>query len=118
MNGKPSKKQRDFHNWAREHGCITDNNHGQIAIHHIKGARKKLKGVEGFYGEWYIIPVCYYWHQDLSNDASIHTNRAAFVKFWELTEKEFWLKTMEIYKQQFDKYPMPDHEYQIIKERG
>ena len=120
MLGNPTKKQQDFQDWARELGCITDNDHGRIAIHHIKGAKKRLKGVYeyGEYGEWYCFGICYYWHQDGSNSAAIHTNRKAFTKFWEMSEKEFWLKLMEIYKQQHDCYPMNDEEFQIIKDRG
>ena len=120
MNGNPTKRQSDFQDWARGLGCITENDHGRIAIHHIKGAKKRLKGVyeRGEYGDWYIIPVCYYWHQDGKNESAIHTNRARFRRFWEMSEKDFWLKLMEIYKQQFGCYPMNYDEYQIIKDRG
>ena len=117
MNGKATAEQKRFQNWCRSLGCITGNDHGSIAFHHIKGARMNLKGVKNA-GEWYVLPVCYYWHQDLSNDSAIHTNRKKFAQFWEATEKEFWLCLMEDYKNVFGKYPMSENEYQIIKERA
>ena len=118
MNGKPTRKQKKFHEWAREQGCITDCGRGPVAIHHIKGARMRLKGVDDYAGEWFILPVSYGWHQDGSNKAAIHTSRKEFVKFWELTEKDLWLILMARHKEQFGFYPMTDEEYQIIKDRG
>ena len=118
MNGNPNKSQRDFHQWARELGCITGAGQGPIAIHHIKGSRMKLKGVEGFAGEWLILPLSYFWHQDGDNKAARHVSKKQFVEFWGLTEKEFWLILMIRFKNKFGVYPMPEHEYQIIKDRG
>ena len=118
MNGNPSKKQQDFHEWARQLGCITECGQGPVAIHHIGGARMKLKGVEGFAGEWYILPLSYFWHQDGDNEAARHVSKVRFIAWWEKTEKEWWLILMEKFKEQFDCYPMTDHEYQIIKDRA
>ena len=117
MNGNATEEQKRFQNWCRELGCITGNDHGIIAFHHIKGARMKLKGVKNA-GEWFGFAICYHWHQDGSNDSAIHTSRKKFAEFWEMTEKEFWIDLMEDYNRQFGRYPMTDEEYEIIKERA
>ena len=116
MNGNPTATQKRFHQWCRDNGCVIDGTE-HPAIHHIAGAKMKLKGVKSA-GEWYCIPVSYYWHQDGTNPAAIHVNKAEFVEGFRMTEKEFWLVLMEQYKAEKGSYPMPEHEYEIIKERA
>lgn len=118
MNGKPNKKQSDFHEWCRENiGCVVSGADGD-SIHHIKGAKMKLKGVQGFAGEWYVLSLSYWCHQDGKNPAALHVNRKEFEKRYYRTEKELWLEIMSEYKLEYGCYPMTDEEYQIIKDRG
>jgi hypothetical protein len=87
------------------------------SLHHIKGSKMKLKGVDNA-GEWYVLPVDYYWHQDGKNPNAIHTNRKAFEKFWEMSEKDFWIELINDYEQDYGYKPMSDEEYQIIVDRA
>ena len=118
MNGNPSAKQKRFHEWAIMQDCITGCGKGRMTIHHIKGSRMQLRGVDGFAGEWYILPLSYFWHLDLSNKDSVDSNRKAFEKYWGKTQNEFWVETMENYLEQKGEYPMPEYEFHIIKARG
>lgn len=117
MNGKPNKKQQDFHDWARSLGCFVQKGYEPVAIHHIKGSKMKLKGVKGA-GEWYVLPVSYFWHQSGENDAAIHINRKRFESFWEMSEKDFWICLIDDYESQFNRKPMTEEEYQIIVDRA
>ena len=116
MNGNPTKKQSDFHDWARRFGCIIEKAEFP-AIHHIAGSKARLKGVKAF-GEWYIIPLSYWHHQDGCNPAAVHVNKAQFVKVNCLTEKDLFIELCESYKLEKGEYPMPEHEYKIIAERA
>ena len=116
MNGNPTAEQKRFHDWCRDYGCIVDNSPFPT-LHHIKGGKMKLKGVKKP-GEWYVLPVCYWWHQAGDNKAAIHINRAEFVRETASTEKEFWIDLMAEYKREFDRYPMANDEYEIIKARA
>lgn len=116
MNGKPTAAQSRFHQWCRDYGCIVTHQ-TNASIHHIKGSKLKLKGCDNP-GEWYCIPICFYWHQDLSNPAAIHTNRKQFEIWWKTTEKNLWLDLIMAYVLEFGKTPMPEHEYQIIIDRA
>lgn len=116
MNGKPTVRQQWFHDWARRYGCIVDKSE-HPAIHHISGSKMKLKGVKSA-GEWFIIPLSYYWHQDGTNPSAVHVNKYMFELENGLTQREMWVELMEGYKLEKGEYPMPDHEYQIIKDRG
>ena len=115
MNGQPTIKQKKFHEWCRDHGCMV--NHGYPEIHHIGGAKMKLKGVKNT-GDWYCIPLSFWWHRDGCNPAAVHISRSNFKDVLHLTEKEFWLCLMETYKSQFGCYPMPNNEYEIIADRA
>ena len=117
MNGKSTW----FHDWCRRSGCIIcKEEHPQI--HHITGSKAKLKSVEGFsvkgFGEKYVIPLCYWHHNDGSNEHARHPNKSAFVRYHCMTEKDMFLESMEIYKNEKGEYPFPDDEIEIIKDRA
>lgn len=116
MNSNSTASQKRFHQWCRDRRCIVDFDICD-SIHHIKGAKMKLKGVHNA-GEWYILPISYWWHQDGDNEDAIHINRARFVRATGKTEKDFWLELMSDYHHCFDEYPMSEIEYQIIKDRA
>jgi len=116
MNGNPTAAQKRFHEWCREQGCVIKSSENP-ALHHIKGSKMKLKGVKNA-GEWYVFPVCYWWHQDGSNKNAIHVNRSNFVRVLCYTEKDYWLDIMADYRCEFGEYPMSEEEYQIIKDRA
>ena len=118
MNGKPNKKQKDWHNWCRDsHRCVVGLG-ATDSIHHIKGARMRLKGVKGFAGEWYVIPLSYWWHQDEKNQAAVHTNKREFERATGMTEKEHWVRLVGIYEMDYGEKPMTEEEYQIIVDRA
>ena len=105
-----------FHSWLRQLGCIIcKEEHPQI--HHIEGAKAPLKGVKKF-GEKYVIPLCYYHHNDGCNKHARHPNKAAFITYHCMTEKDMFLESMEIYKNEKGQYPFPECEIEIIKERA
>ncbi|MGB1303988.1 hypothetical protein [Pseudoalteromonas marina] len=113
MNGNPTKKQKDFHDWCREQGCIIS---GDIpVIHHIKGSKMKLKGCDKP-GEWYVIPLADKYHSPYSKN-SVHENKKQFERDW-MTEKQLWIELMKKYERQFNELPLSFNEYQIIKERA
>ena len=116
MNGNPTAAQKRLHKWTREQGCIVNSSENP-ALHHIAGAKANLKGVAGF-GEWYVIPVCYWWHQDGNNENAIHVNKKRFSKTLGMTEKDYWLEHMQNYRRQFGFYPMSDSEYQTMADRA
>jgi hypothetical protein len=116
MNGNATAKQDRFHSWARRFGCIIEKAE-YPSIHHIAGSKAKLKGVKGF-GEWFIIPLSYWHHQDGQNPAAFHISKTEFIKVNCMTEKDFWIELMNGYKAEKGEYPMPEHEYQIIVDRG
>lgn len=114
MNGNPTAAQKRFHDWCRDRGCIIGD--GEPVIHHIKGARMKLKGVKGLAGEWYILPLNDYYHNPLSKN-SVHENKKQFEKNW-ASEKSLWQLLMTNYYVQFGKHPMSEEEYLIILDRA
>jgi hypothetical protein len=116
MNGNPTTKQNKFHEWCRNRVCVI-NGTPNPALHHIKGGKMKLKGVVKA-GEWYVLPVSYWWHQDGNNPNAIHVNRSNFVKTLNMTEKDYWLELMIDYHHEFGNFPMSQEEYIIIKDRA
>ena len=109
-------KASAFQDWSRRAGCfICKEEHPQI--HHIIGAKRKLKGVDNF-GEKYVLPLCYWHHGDGCNEDARHPSKAAFVKYHCMTEKDMFLELMEIYKNEQGQYPFPEYEIEIIKERA
>lgn len=116
MNGNPTNAQKDFHEWARNLGCIVSLSNADC-IHHIGGSKMKLKGVNKP-GEWFILPLSYWWHQDGNNKAALHVNKSLFKRTVFATEKDLWLKLMHLYSLEFYCYPMSDEEYQIMKDRA
>ena len=117
MNGNPTAAQKRFHDWCRALGCYVQRGCEPVSIHHIKGAKMKLKGCKGA-GEWYVLPLSYHWHQDGSNDSAIHVNRKKFEEFWEQTEKDIWQDLIFDYEYQFGQKPMSESDYKIIKDRA
>ena len=107
MNGNPSKKQRDWHEWLRDYRCITCCDYNP-SIHHIKGSKMKLKGCVKP-GEWYVIPLCYKHHQ---GPEGVHLSK----KYYD--EKQLWTWAVAAYECEHDEKPMSEEEYQIILDRG
>ena len=107
MNSNPSAKQKRFHNWCREHGCMVCRE--ETAIHHIKGSKMKLKGCVKP-GEYYILPLCYYHHQGLGG---VHTDKRLFVSRHG-TEKDLWRDLIDIYEKQYDEKPCSELTYLSI----
>ena len=117
MNGNPTAAQKRFHEWARNsHWCIVGLGYVD-SIHHIKGSKMKLKGVRKA-GEWFILPLSYWWHQDGNNPAALHVNRKEFERVTGRTEKEHWTRLINIYSCDFGHKPMSEEEYQIILDRA
>jgi len=116
MNGKPTAAQKRFHQWCREFGCIITFR-SNPAIHHIKGSKMNLKGCNNP-GEWYVIPLSYWWHQDGLNNAAIHINKTLFQFETEGTEKNHWIKLIQHYEDEHNKKPMSEEEYKIIVDRA
>lgn len=116
MNGNPTAEQKRFHDWCREYGCIVSGNRAD-SIHHIKGSKMKLKGCVKP-GEWYVLPISYWWHQDGNNKAAVHVNRKEFTLKSGKTEKEWWVELIANYEESEMRKPMSEEEYQIILERA
>ena len=116
MNGNPTAAQKRFHESCRGMRCIIGMGECD-ALHHIRGAKMKLKGVTNA-GEWFLIPISYWWHQDGNNKNAIHINRAAFYRATGRAEKEYWIDLMNDYHHCFGKHPMSEEEYQIIVDRA
>ena len=115
MNGTPTAKQRSFQSWCRdEYGCVVSGLNAD-SIHHIKGSKMPLKGCNKP-GEWYVLPISYWWHQDGDNKAAIHVNRKEFALKTNKTEKEWWVKLIADYEEFTGKKPMSEEEYKIILE--
>ena len=117
MNGNPTKKQKDFHKWCIEElGCVI-NEGDDASLHHIKGTKANLKGVKGF-GEWYVLPLSYWWHQDGRNKAARHINKMLFEFESGGTEKYHWIMLIKKYEEIHCRKPMSEEEYQIIVDRA
>lgn len=113
MNGKPTSAQKKFHDWLRQFGCLICNK--PTRIHHIGGAKMKLKGCNNP-GEWYVLNLCDDHHSPYCKD-SVHQNKKEFEKNHG-TQKELWIGVIDFYENQRGEKPMPEHEYQIIKDRA
>jgi hypothetical protein len=112
LNGNPSKKQLDWHEWLRECGCVVCGDYNP-AIHHIKGSKMKLKGCVKP-GEWFVIPLCYKHHQGVYG---IHTDKTFFnINFG--YEKHLWGNLMYEYTSTHDTRNLPLKDFIIIRERG
>jgi hypothetical protein len=117
MNSNHLTKDLDkFQTWCRQLGCIICKEE-YPQLHHIQGAKRPLKGVERF-GEKYVLPLCYWHHGDGCNEHARHSNKAAFVRYHCMTEKDMWIELMEIYKNEKGEYPFSEEEIEIIKERA
>lgn len=116
MNGNPTAEQKRFQDWARNYGCVVSDE-SSPSIHHIKGGKMKLKGVKNA-GEWYVLPVSYWWHQDGNNKNAIHVSRKMFTCYTGRTEKWYWEKLIYDYVDAFGKRPMSNEDYQIILDRA
>ena len=115
MNSNSTAEQKRFQKWCRGYGCVISGN--RAAIHHISGAKMKLKGCKNP-GEWYVLPLSYWWHQNGDNPAARHENKKAFERDNKSTEKELWINLIAIYEGCNGKKPLPEHEYQIIVARA
>lgn len=113
MNGNPTVAQKRFHDWCRDYGCMISR--VPPVIHHIKGARMKLKGCKNP-GEWYVLPLSDYYHSPYSKN-SVHENKKQFEKNW-ATEKQLWTDLIRYYEEEHGHKPMSEEEYQIILERA
>jgi len=121
VNGTPNKLQKDWHQYLRDRGCCVQDemSYSPLSIHHIIGAKAKLKGVKKF-GEKYVICLSYWWHQDGRNGAARHINKKAFELETGKTEKEWFIDSMQKYKDEYGHIHlvMTEEEYQIIKARA
>jgi len=118
MNGSPNKRQKHWHTWLRSYGCSCQDqmSSGDNAIHHIAGAKAKLKGVKKF-GEWYVICLSYWCHQDGRNSAARHVNKHQFEMEYG-KEKDLFIERVQLYKSIHGYLPMDKEEYQIIVDRA
>lgn len=114
MNGSPTVRQKHWHSWLIEQGCCLG--FGPASLHHIKGSKAKLKGVDKF-GEWYVLPLSYWAHQDGKNKAARHVNKSEFEKLYG-KEKDLWIKMVEQYEAEFGEKPVSENEYQVILSRA
>lgn len=112
MNGNPNKKQKDFHEWLREQGCVVCDDDNP-AIHHIKGSKMKLKGCVKP-GEWFVIPLCYKHHQGVYG---IHTDKTFFHTNFG-TEKQLWSSSIYKYIRAHNVSKLPLNDFIAIKDRG
>lgn len=119
MNSNRTVSEKEFHNWIVEKSLCAVSDEMYPEIHHIAGAKAKLKGVKNF-GEKYCIGLSFYWHRDGSNKCARHVNKSAFVKKIGDSEKELWTRVVDEYFDQYGRYPakMTEEEYQIILERA
>jgi len=117
MNGNPTKKQKDFHNWIVEQSQCMVSDETLPELHHIAGAKAKLKGVKGF-GGWYCIGLSFWWHRSGENKFARHSNKKAFEIKVDATEKELWHMLMREYFDQYECYPMSEEEYEIMEARA
>lgn len=119
MNGNPTAEQKRWHNWIIENSLCAVSDEQLPELHHIAGAKKKLKGVKGF-GEIYCIGLSYWWHRDGNNKFARHQNKKQFEKKVGETEKEMWQRLALEYYEIFGYYPckITEEEYQIILERA
>ena len=115
MNGNPSAAQSRWHKWLREFGCQLT---GQPCptIQHIQGARMRLKGVDGFAGEWYCYGLCFALHLG-AHPNSLATSKPRFISAFG-SEKSIWKKAVAAYEEENGKKPMPEHVYQTISDRA
>ena len=116
MNGNPTAAQKRFHDWCRGYGCMLSMA-PNVSIHHIGGSKMKLKGCKKP-GEWYVIPLSYFWHQDGDNKNARHINKSRFIEYCGRTEKELWLKLISEYESQNFEKPMSEEDYIIIAGRA
>ena len=117
MNGRPTAAQKRWHEYLRGRGCVVSNIPHSGSIHHINGSKMKLKGCVNP-GEWYVIPLSYWWHQDPRNPNAVHTNRKAFERKTGTTEKKLFEMVVKQYFFETGEYPMLEHEFDIIMERA
>ncbi len=118
MNGSPTKKQKDWHQWLIKHGCsVTGFLSSPVSLHHIKGSKMKLKGCDKP-GEWYCICLSHLWHQDGKNPAARHVNKKLFETETGRTEKQMFIFKVKMYEAEHGHKPMSEDEYQIIVERA
>lgn len=109
---QPTAKQKRWAQWCRNRGCILTG--AEPSIHHIKGREYKLKGVDKA-GHWYILPVAHNLHKWDSNPFAIHTNRKAFERHFNTTEKRLYIQLVEEYENETGHKPLSDFEFgQII----
>ena len=113
MNGKPNKKQKDWHEWLRENGCTVTRS-PYPTIQHIKGARMKLKGVGGYAGEWYCYALCFELHLG-NNKNSLSVSPKNFASEHG-SEKSIWIGVIARYEEECGEKPMSEEEYKIIVE--
>ena len=111
MNGNPNSRQKDWHNWLRDHGCFIC--YSYPSIHHIKGSKMKLKGFVKP-GEDYVIPLCYEHHQGSSG---IHTSKKLFVDNFG-TEKEMFRTLVDQHEEDNGEMPMDELTFNAIVERA
>ena len=117
MNGNPTDSQKRFHQWCVEEvGCVV-NKGDDASLHHIKGSKLKLKGCKKP-GEWYVLPLSYWWHQDGNNKAARHINKKLFELESGATEKMHWIELMHLYAEINGCLPMVEEEYYIILNRA
>jgi hypothetical protein len=76
----------------------------------------RLKGCKKA-GEWYVIPLSYFWHQDGNNKSALHVNKSNFIEAV-ATEKSLWCLLMSEYYVEHGEFPMSEEEYQIIVDRA
>lgn len=111
-------EQERWHQHLRDEGCCIQGemSDGRNAIHHIKGRKANLKGVKGF-GEWYVICLSYWHHQDGRNPSARHINKYRF-ELENGSEKDLFIESVKRYQEIYGKNPMEEFEYQQIIERA
>lgn len=102
MQYKKTKAHINWHCRLALSGCVLSG--GYPEIHHCIGASRKTKInlVSVWIGQWYALPLSYWWHRDPKNPNNITQNRKGFEAI-NGTEKElFALKCDELGDLPFD----------------
>lgn len=102
MKYKKTKAQKDWHDRVASLGCVLSG--GYPEIHHCIGASRKTKInlVSVWIGQWYVLPLSYWWHRDPLNPNNIDKNRHGFEELHGTEKELFALMCTELVDLPFD----------------
>lgn len=102
----PTSAQKDWWNWLGDRPCCACGSEAGNEIHHIKGAKYKLKvgGITTQVGNWMVLNLCYDCHRNPAINYCVDLHKKKFEQKFD-SQRNLLLKNYEQYSKETGQEP-------------